>query len=799
MKNRKLFFLPLLLIVLMLLTGSGSVSNCNGCGGGGDDTNTPSPVDPTPDPVPDPTPDPDPVPNPVDKTIYFHVAPDGNDGNTGSDKAPLATLGGVRDKIRELKTTSGLPAGGVVAYLRNGVYGIPETVGMKEEDSGTENVSIAYKAYPGEKPVLSGGVHIRGGDLRPVTDEAILARLPEGTKSAVLCVNLFENGFTYDDLDYGKDFWAEGRLQELANGRYADALTRRMQVFIDDTALHLARYPNKKPGTFPDNPYDAYLLIPQVTGKKTFITDVDRVKHWKSFEDVIVFGMLSAQYEHDKIVVDSIDPNTMTVTLRSTPNYDLDDPSMQGARYAFENVLEELDSPGEYWIDKHTGMLYLCPTKNMSGATVKISRLDRDFMLELENVSNVTFSGLTFELTKGSILSIRGGRNCVVENCTFKNFGVTGVRLGDTAIATRDMGLEYNIDGRFQIYLYDFPASKNGFGHRVARCDFMNTGFYACAIYSGNAANREGGNMLFADNRIRHSGLLGSTYRSGLLLNGAGITVRNNDFFYCLGQAISGNFVDTEIVYNEFCDSPCDMAEDTGTIYCNYICINDGVKIRYNWFHDVTNDDVRYTGWGYALRAAVAYDNINPDQDLSYNVISNVPIGVYAPRIVVPGTTVNNIFIDCNDPICYSEHDFREQYEGKTPLDFLNGGDGGDSRVFYTLGIYKNDLWREKYPRLHEYYTWMATEKKDLFQPMDQLYNNLFVNIGVERIRQDKIPDWPVDPKYGKIENNLWLNTDPGFAGYAGKKFQLPKKTAEQYGVEWIDMSKIGSGRGRLQ
>ncbi|MDR2920048.1 MAG: hypothetical protein LBV72_11870 [Tannerella sp.] len=730
------------------------------------------------------------------------VAPNGNDQNTGAKESPLATLAGARNKIRNLKSTSGLPAGGITVYFREGTYQTTTVTELSKEDSGTENSPIVYKAYPGEKPVFNGGSYIKGSDFKNITDASVLSRLSGNAKSKVLCYNLFENGFTSNDLDYSKDFWAKGNLQEFEDPGTHEIqyLTKRMQVYIDDDAMHLARYPNKKAGQFADNPYDVYLSIPEVLSGRgennndamIFRTDETRIKNWKSYDDIVIFGMLGYQFLHNKVIAEKIDPQDMIITLKYPLHHGID----ENMRYAFENVLEELDAPGEYYIDKHTGILYLYPAKSLDQSTVKVSKSEANYMIKSIDASYVTFSGLTFELTKGSCLWIKGGSNCKVENCTFKNFGVCGIRLGETAVATRDIASEYQIAGRFNTYLNDFPASDNGFNHQVTGSDFLNTGFAACIIFSGNAANRERGNMLFENNTIRHSGLLGSTYNSGLVLNGVGITIKNNDFFYCRGQAINGNMIDTEIIYNEFCDSPSDMAEDTGTIYLNYICNNDGMKIRYNWFHDVSTEDDRYTQWGFPVRAAVAYDNTLPFQDFSYNVVSNVPMGVYMPRVISPASCINNVFIDCHTPTHYDGWWFRECYENKTPTDMLSGtADGQPSWWFYSRGIYKDEVWKVKYPDLYQYFNYMANEKEDLFQPMDQFYNNLVVSMKVPALPDEyrfHVPD-KTDPKYGRLENSQWIESDPGFANYQGKSFQLSQASCNQFGIERIDMSLIGA------
>ena len=98
----------------------------------------------------------------------------------------------------------------------------------------------------------------------------------------------------------------------------------------------------------------------------------------------------------------------------------------------------------------------------------------------------------------------------------------------------------------------------------------------------------------------------------------------------------------------------------------------------------------------------------------------------------------------------------------------------------------------------------MANEKTDLQQPMDQTYNNLFVNIdkplhyGNASLDEILLPANPsVDPKYGRISNNNYLFHDPGFPSVSNRNFQLSQEIANRYGMEWLDMSKIGASKTR--
>ncbi|MHC4693581.1 MAG: hypothetical protein ACYS67_12635 [Planctomycetota bacterium] len=97
------------------------------------------------------------------------VAEDGNDSwsgrlaapNAARTDGPLASLGGARDTIRKMKKTSDLTRT-VTVLLRGGTYRTLKPVEFLPIDSGSQDAPITYAAYPGEKPVISGGIPIKG-------------------------------------------------------------------------------------------------------------------------------------------------------------------------------------------------------------------------------------------------------------------------------------------------------------------------------------------------------------------------------------------------------------------------------------------------------------------------------------------------------------------------------------------------------------------------------------------------------------------------------------------------------------
>ena len=72
------------------------------------------------------------------------------------------------------------------------------------------------------------------------------------------------------------------------------------------------------------------------------------------------------------------------------------------------NLLEELDSPGEWYLDRATGLLLFYLPGDLSQALTEVSMLEEP-LLSLINAANVIISGLTVEVTRGLGIYMEGG------------------------------------------------------------------------------------------------------------------------------------------------------------------------------------------------------------------------------------------------------------------------------------------------------------------------------------------------------------------------------------------------------
>ncbi len=91
------------------------------------------------------------------------VAPNGSDANPGTKDKPMATVAMALRKAREMRRLNDpAVANGVHIIITNGVYALNEPLFIRPEDSGTPGSPTIIEAAPGAKPVLSGGLSVKG-------------------------------------------------------------------------------------------------------------------------------------------------------------------------------------------------------------------------------------------------------------------------------------------------------------------------------------------------------------------------------------------------------------------------------------------------------------------------------------------------------------------------------------------------------------------------------------------------------------------------------------------------------------
>lgn len=312
----------------------------------------------------------------VTSSAKLYVAPNGSDNNDGSESSPFATVQKAKETIRNMNAANSLPEGGVTVYLRGGTYYIDEGMTFTKEDSGKEGSTITYTSYQGEAVTISGQVPLEKGWFTAADDTAKNVMIDKNAASKVLMVDLKEHGIT----DYGE--LSTRGYHYFNKGRYAQA-----ELIVNDENQTLARYPNSGSISVPTDNVD--------TDNFGFRYTDERVSKWKDAKDAYIVGTISINYENNTYPIDKIDTSKKLLTIKEGR---INTYYTNGWFYG-ENLLEELDTEGEYYIDRDTGKLYYYAPSDFTSGNYEIglSMLKTPIFnfngAEYVNVSNITMKG----------------------------------------------------------------------------------------------------------------------------------------------------------------------------------------------------------------------------------------------------------------------------------------------------------------------------------------------------------------------------------------------------------------------
>ncbi len=524
--------------------------------------------------------------------LTLTVATNGNDawsGRLAEPKAdgkdgPLRTVEAARDKIRALKAAKGLPDGGITVCVRGGVYELAETFTLTGKDSGSAKAPIVYRAHQDEAVRFVGGKAITG--FKPVTDQAVLDRLMPGARGKVLQVDLKAQGIA----DYGT-------LKRRGFGCPGHAAA--MELFFQDRPMTLARYPN-----------DGWMTIksaPKGAGGGQFTVDDDRLKRWTQAEEIWVHGYWTHPWADTYEKVASIDPETHAIT--TVPPHGVYGYKV-GQRFYAHNLLEELDAPGEFFIDREKGVLYFWPPAPIDEHKAIVSMIYS--LVRVQEAHHITLAGFTFECCRGTGVAIRGGSHVTVAGCTLRNTGGYGASMG------------------------------GGSHHAVRSCDVYFTGDGGVGLRGGDRRTLINGDNLVENCHIHHFARWSRTYRPAVGLGGCGNKIRHNLIHNGPHAGIQGGGNEHLVEFNELY-SICQETGDVGGFYIGRDWTQRGNVIRHNFFHHLHGP---YTHGAMAVYLDDAASGATIYGNVFYKASRAAFIGGGRDNIVE-----NNIMIDCKPSV----------------------------------------------------------------------------------------------------------------------------------------------------
>jgi parallel beta-helix repeat protein len=535
--------------------------------------------------------------------------------NAEGTDGPLSTLEGARETL-QLRKEAGELSGQATVLLRGGRYPIKKTIRFTPADSWP----TTYRAYPGEQPILDGGVKIEGW---------------------------------HAETRNGVAMWVT-EVPDVAGGRWYFH-----QLFVNGRRRRRPRLP--KEGRFTVKGVPAtHSFAPEYWGAEgNFYCNDGEIQNWENLTDVDVVAM--HRWVEERLPISSFDPATNLVESSRYCIFALDPGDAadgQAPKFYVDNVKEALSEPGEWYLDRPTGELCYIPLAGETLASAEIFAPVIEQLIRLEGdpesrqyVEQLHFVGIVFEHTEWSLppgggerwvphyqaeldygsapqgachvpgaISFHGARYCSVEDCTIQNIGWYGIELTAGSQGNYIVGNS----------ILDLGAG----GLKAESRGYPNSDV---PIERHTGANR------ITDNHIGDGGHVFHAALGIHCMECFGTVIAHNhihDFFYsgvnCGWSWGYGVHIakDNLIEKNHIHDIGHALLSDMGAIYM--LGVQPGTVVRGNVVHDVEKS--AYGGWGIYLDEGSSHMIV--ENNISYNCSSQAFVQHYGRENIVR----NNIF-----------------------------------------------------------------------------------------------------------------------------------------------------------
>ena len=699
----------------------------------------------------------------------------GDDSGDGSEEEPLRTLEKAIDVANEMREDSDKL---IEILLREGTYSVTNTI--KIINSQKDDTLLKISAYQDEKVTINAGVDISLSAMSIADSDFTNAIIDKPNAGSVLQYNL-------------KDAQIEDLGEISLRGHLiSDEKEAQAELSLNGEVQKLAGWPNGEyTGLIKPTDSNEY-------GKRTksgiangcsFQVNYDRPSQWSKPEQAWLSGTIGPNYEFDYYPVSRFDSEEKRVYLsRGALEKYYTDPY-----YRFENVPEELDEPGEYYIDRQSGMLYFYPpedapkdsvlTITMSTPTLDVSGKAPNSMFRIENSKNIVFENLIFKGGRGSAITGKNNSNIQFINCEINSFGENGIRF----------------DASTDIKISDCKI------HDVGQDGIL---FVSC----GNYKTLSPSNIVVSNNDIYNFARLERSYKTGI------------DFGYrCVGATAANNHihngphagmifygVNNDIYGNEF-DNLVTEFSDMDALYCNNSNYpwERGNKIHNNYFHDIGKSSMN--GRHQINVRAIRTDNrgcgLNIYENLFYNIgdggNGNGNNGIGA--ITAEGTRnriFNNLFVDCNEAyfntLQYKEIENADDgtlypdtvinSSGVEVANTINGAKVADlkKQMENYLPVYG-----KQFPELYKYFYEHPNMSKT-----NEFKNNMIINIVIPLSNINGTQNeegFRGSQMLTAASGNYVSTSDPGFVSYDNGNLELSSSaTSLVEGLPNFEMSSFG-------
>lgn len=475
------------------------------------------------------------------------IAPDAVFDYDVPEKGPRR---GVLDFPVKLKCDSGhTPVKGVSAVYLLGVDGRP---GWRERTGRL--LGIARTAPVRRVVRETGGTNVLSG--AKLLDAGRFRLAGGGFAKGVLEYDLSGFDMPFFDPATGKD-----KEYSTINEHRDEGLPLPLLV-IDGELMKVSSWPNGGRWAFFAEYMDEAL---------TFRYDGDRPNRWLKAPEVLLHGFWSYNWYDSIIPAGKIDTVKRTIKLAVNPKLGMADCHPSGGRWKAVNLVEEIDMPGEYAVDRKARKLYLMPPKGFSKSSRVELACGGGALMEKDSLRDVEFTGMVFENSCGNGVVLRNCENVVFSNCTFRNIRRIALKLENCRNCT------------------------------VTDCKVENIGNGGVWVSGGDRRTLARGDNLIEKCLFRNFGIRMENFSYPIVLSGVGNTVRGNTI--CDGSDIVARFFGNDMLFERnIVSNVCRSVDDAGALYQGYNASARGNVMRENLWIDVAS------GLGHGV-SAVYFDD----------------------------------------------------------------------------------------------------------------------------------------------------------------------------------------------
>lgn len=649
----------------------------------------------------------------------FHVNPVATPGGDGSSAKPFATLEAARDGVRAARQAKRIASGEAVEIvLAPGDYMQMEGFALKPCDGGvSESVPVVWRAAQAGMVRIVGGVRVPMRAFSPVADASVLARLPEDARGKVLQADL--------------SAILPGKVPSMA-AAFGGTPTAPL-LFLNHRFGTLARWPNSDYTSF-SKCVDHGKKITRTGGGSVyksgaFIYSNPRARRWNFAEGVWLNGYWTHDWSNHSVKAASYGAENGTndvIRLADSIPYGV----MGGTwgrkdrRFYVFNLLDELDAPGEWYLDRVRKVLYVYlppPRRRLSQLEGRLPQTDETCggedevfvamsgapLVSAKGIAHVRFEGITFEYAYGDGLSITG-TDVQVVGCRVSCCGGTGVSLyGDRNV--------------------------------MRGCEVMQVGRAGVSANGGDRKTLRRADSVFENNRVHDFGVFQRTYAPGFGVNGCGITLRANVVHDAPHTAVLYGGNEHLFEYNNVYRVLLETG-DAGAYYTGRDWTTQGNVLRFNYTHDLG------AGGEIANTMGFYFDDCDCGDEVYGNVFHNVSRG-----IMVGGGREhpirNNVFSRCQIGMSID-------CRGMTWKHWNSAEHGGSSWLLEDKAKafdYTNGVWAARYPRLAKIMN--DHPREPLYNPVE---NNIFIDCQKEILALDRVAPLV---RMAQIAGNVVINT----------------------------------------